>query len=61
MPNALPVPDALQHLLEKRETSGDKPADRRKQQSTISDGERRSGQDRRQSNSSAESADGGKS
>lgn len=53
MSPSLPIPEELQHLLEKRDTSQGKPVERRQKQSKAAD-ERRSGEDRRKSPSSDE-------
>ena len=47
MPNELPLPDELQHLIEKRENDGRRESNRR-QSSVESDLDRRSGDDRRE-------------
>lgn len=53
MSPSLPIPEELQHLLEKRDTSQSETAERRQKQSKAAE-ERRSGKDRRKSSRSDE-------
>lgn len=48
MSPSLPIPEELQHLLEKRDTSQGETVERRQKQSKAAE-ERRSGKDRRKS------------